>query len=154
MWFMKRPESGIGLAAGMCSRRVWVHKAPSGHWWAIFQHSRPWLIKDEHHFNKKLLLRYYIMIVLRNQMLHLQYNQEQPCISLCVLLWKSNSICTHAPLCCQEVCIREVLAGSCYILHIRKEVRVVLMQVKVEEFPRHMGTFNDNLRKISQSKDC
>lgn len=149
MWFMKRPESGSALAAGLCSRRVWVYKASSSHWWAIFQHGRPWLWKDEHHDNTtKLLLRYYMMIVLRNLMLHLQYNQEKPCLSLCVLLWKSDSICTHAPLCCQEVGIREVLAGSCYILYVRIEVRVVLMQVEVEEFTRHMGTLNDKLRKI------
>lgn len=68
MWFMKRPETGSGLAVGFCSRRVWVHKASSGHWWAVFQHSRPWLWKEEHHNNKtKLLRRYYMMIVLRDQ---------------------------------------------------------------------------------------
>lgn len=63
--------------------------------------------------------------------------------SLCVRLWTSNS--TYTPFCCQEVSIREVLAGSCYIFHIREEVRIVLMQVKVEELTRHMRTLNNKL---------
>jgi len=153
MRFMKRPETGSGLAVGFCSRRVWVHKASSCHWCAVFQHSRPWLWKEEHQKNKTVVA----------EILHddtplgsnVQYNKSNSTYPyVCVLLWKSDSICTHTPLCCQEVSIRKVLAGPCYILHIRKEVRVVLMQVKVEELPWHMRTLNDKLGKILLSEDC
>lgn len=45
---------------------------------------------------------------------------------------------TNHPIRSEKVSIREVLAGIVHILHLRKEVQVVLVEVQVEELSRDM----------------
>lgn len=52
---------------------------------------------------------------------------------------------TNRPIRSEEVGVGQILAGAIHVLHLGKEVQVVLMEVQVEELSRHVRTLNHRL---------
>lgn len=53
---------------------------------------------------------------------------------------------TDTPVSGEKVCVRQVLAGPCHILHLQEEVKEVLVKVQVEKVPGHLGALHGQLK--------